>query len=125
MATPKKGRTPLPENSVTAMLMRASEAGTGSYAFASRELLADPELLNHAPMREIALKIVAAYADAHPLPLPSAEDVADCVEWKVLVGGTALTQARRQVAAETGKTYSAVKLDHTRVRANRIKLRPR
>jgi len=140
MATSKKTRTPLSENSVTAMLMGTkewveaeTEAGAKAYPFLSRKLLADPELLDHAPMRDIALKIIAAYAAEHPLPTPTAEEIAICVDWKNILRGPKqgrdgtrqLAQARREVAEEVGKTTEAVKQDHTRVlRARRVKLCP-
>ncbi len=148
MATPKKPRPPVPELSVTAMLMQASESvaaaspvGAVEYPFSSREILANPELLDHAPVREIALKIIAAYAAEHPLPTPTAEDIADTVDFKMALDGLRLAQARgisleqarrevlpqarAEVAKELGNNTSteAVKLAHLRVR--RVKQRPR
>jgi hypothetical protein len=139
MATRKKPRAPLSERSITAMLMKAHEmaqadtpGGAAAYPFWSRELLADPELLDHAPYQAIAFKIIAAYAAEHPLPIPTAEDIADAVDWKVLLGGATLAQARgipleqarrdvlpqarREVAEELGDiSTEAVKRTHLRV----------
>ena len=148
MATRKKPRAPLSELSVTAMLMKAREtteadtpAGAAAYPFWSRKILADPELLDHAPFQAIALKIISAYAAEHPLPSPTREDIANTVDWKTALRALALAQergitleqarrkvlpqARREVAEELCKiSAGAVKLAHIRAR-NRIKRRPR
>lgn len=133
----------MPENSVTATLLAAHEsvaansrAGAVEYPFSSRQILAEPELLDHAPMRAIALKIIAAYAAEHPLPSPSAEDIADAIDWKTTLGGLRLAQereisleqarrkllpqARAEVAKELGRTGTgAIKQMHIRARRDK------
>ena len=147
MATKKKHsrRNAVAEGSVTALLMRASEWGSeGPYPLLSREWLASPDRFDDPAGRELADRIITAYAHLHP-PIPNAEDIAGTVDWKTTLGGLALvqergisleqarrelvTQARHEVASEVGKTPEAVKLDHTRVlrarRTQRVKKRPR
>ena len=140
MATPRNRRTPVPENSITAMLMKAREsvaanspAGAKEYPFSSREILANPELLDHAPVRAIVLKILAAYANEHPLPTPTSQDIVDAIDWKTMLSGLRLAQergisleqaqeqllprARTEVTEELGKANrGAIKRAHARAR---------
>ena len=141
MATKKKAprRKPLSEHTVTALLMRAAEwSSEGPYPLLSREWLASSDQFDDPAARELADKLIAAYAAEHP-PVADAEAIADAVDWKITLGGFALMQergislerarrellakARSEVADEVDKSPEAVKLDHVR-RRKRVKHRP-
>ena len=133
----KKPRHALPEGSVTALLMRANEWGSdGPYPLLAREWLnsSDPAI------RELADRIITAYAAEHPA-IPDAEAIAATVDWKTMIRGLMVAQAggvlsehvreklldeaRGEVAREVGKGKGAVKQAHVRVqRARRDKQLP-
>ena len=134
MATKRKKprRDAVSERSVTALLMRASEwESEGPYPLLAREWLASSDRFDDPAGRELADRIIAAYAAEHP-PIPTAEQIVDAVDWKTMLGGLALAQkhgvpleqarrkllprARREVADEVGKTPEAVKQDTKRVK---------
>ena len=129
----KKPRHTISENSVTALLMRAAEQSSeGPYPLLCRQWLASSDRFDDPAGRDLAQKIIEAYAAEHPLPRPGAEDVAATVDWKNILRGLSLVpehdrslesarlkllaQARAEVAEEVGKSPEAVKLLHTRVK---------
>jgi hypothetical protein len=123
--------------------MRAHEWGSdGPYPLLAREWLNSSDRFDDPAGRELADRIITAYAAEH-LPIPNAEQIAAAVDWKVTIRGLTLAkergislermlrdrkllaQARCEVAAEAGKSHEAVKQDHTRVRRDhRVKHRP-
>ena len=113
--------------------MRASEQQSeGPYPLLSREWLASADRFDDPAGRELADRIIAAYAAEHP-PRLNAEAVADAVDWKVTFRGLKqhgvppdelLAQARREVAEEVGKKQGAVKSDHVRATFAVLSLNP-
>ena len=142
MATKRnKRRHTLSEGSVTALLMSAAEwQSEGPYPLLAREWLTSSDRFDDPAGRELADKIIAAYAAEHPA-IPDAEAIAATIDWKTTIRGLVvagyggvlpehvhdklLGQARREVAKEVGKREGAVKQAHVRIqRARRDKQLP-
>jgi hypothetical protein len=109
MATKRKRRRhTLSEGSVTAFLIRAAERESGGpYPLLSRDWLISPDRFDDPRARELADKIITAYAVEHP-PVPNAEQIADAVDWKTALGGLMILAPEHPPIPNAGQIADAV-----------------
>ncbi len=98
-------------------------------AWVVQGLIDRPELIARPEWRDVIVRLARAYVALKPPAEPTAAEIAVCVEHLLLKfpGQPPLSvkEARQQVAAETGRTYEAVKTAHTRfLRPKRVKREP-